>query len=82
LITLIIFGEEHKLFSFSSWNFLDPHVTSSLSVSNILLSSLLSNTLNLCSSLNVKDQSFFDENNVYFTALSRACCFPPPISSI
>jgi phosphate starvation-inducible membrane PsiE len=38
------------------WNFLQPPVTSSLLGRNILLSTLFSNTLNLCSSLYVRDQ--------------------------
>jgi hypothetical protein len=36
--------------------FLQPPVTSSLFGPNILLSALFSNTLSLCSSLNVRDQ--------------------------
>jgi hypothetical protein len=56
LITLTILGEEYKPCSSSVCSFLQPPVTSSLLGSNILLSTLFSNTLNLCSSLNVKDQ--------------------------
>jgi hypothetical protein len=37
-------------------NFLQPPVTSSLYGPNILFSALFSNTLSLCSSLNVRDQ--------------------------
>jgi hypothetical protein len=51
LITLTILGEEYKPCSF-----LQPPVTSSLLGPNILLSTLFSNTLNLCPSLNVRDQ--------------------------
>jgi hypothetical protein len=52
LIILITLGEEYKLWS----SFLQPPVTSSLFGLNILLSTLFSNTLSLCSSLNVRDQ--------------------------
>jgi hypothetical protein len=38
------------------WSCLHPPVTSSLFGPNILLSILFSNTLSLCSSLNVRDQ--------------------------
>jgi hypothetical protein len=51
-----ILGEEYKPCSSSLCSFLQPPVTSSLSGPNILLSTLFSNTLNLCSSLNVRDQ--------------------------
>jgi hypothetical protein len=50
LITLTILGEEYKPCSSSLCSFLEPPVTSSL------LSTLFSNTPNLCSSLNVRDQ--------------------------
>jgi hypothetical protein len=56
LIILIIPGEECKLWSSSLWSFLEPPVTSSLFGPNILLSTLFSNTVSLCSSLNVRDQ--------------------------
>jgi hypothetical protein len=56
LITLTIMGEEYKSCSSSLCSFLQPHVTSSLLGPNILLSTLFSNTLNLCSSLNVRDK--------------------------
>jgi hypothetical protein len=56
LITLTILGEEYKPCSSSLCSFLQPPVTSSLSGPNILLSTLFSNTLNLCSSLYVKYQ--------------------------
>jgi hypothetical protein len=41
---------------FRLYNFLHSPVTSSLLDPNILLSTLFSNTLSLCSSLNVRDQ--------------------------
>ncbi|PNF36818.1 hypothetical protein B7P43_G09612, partial [Cryptotermes secundus] len=56
LIILTILGEEYKLRSSSLCSFLQPPVTSSLFGPNILLNTLFSNTLNLCSSLNVRDQ--------------------------
>jgi hypothetical protein len=54
-ITLIIFGEEYKSRSSSLRSFLQPPVTC-VPVTNILLSTLFKNILNLCSSLNVRDQ--------------------------
>ncbi|PNF43097.1 hypothetical protein B7P43_G02301, partial [Cryptotermes secundus] len=48
MIILTMLGEEYS--------FLQPPVTSSLFGPNILLNTLFSNTLSLCSSLNVRDQ--------------------------
>jgi hypothetical protein len=56
LIISIISGEEYKLGSSSLCRFLQSPVTSYLLSPNILLSTLFSNTLDLCSSLNVRDQ--------------------------
>jgi hypothetical protein len=56
LITLIIFGEEHKLCRSSLCTSFHPLVNSFLLGQNILLSTLFSNTLNLCSSLNALSQ--------------------------
>jgi hypothetical protein len=56
LITLIIFAEEYKLWGSSLCSFLQPCITSSCLVPNILLSTLLLNTFNLYSSLSVRDQ--------------------------
>jgi hypothetical protein len=55
-ITLSVFHEEYKLWSFSLCRFLHPPVTSSLFGPNILLSMLFTNTLNVCSFLYVRDQ--------------------------
>jgi uncharacterized membrane protein len=55
-ITLTILGEEYKLCSSSLCSFLHLPVTPSLLGPNILLSALFSDTLNLSSSLNVRDQ--------------------------
>jgi len=56
LITKIIFGEEYRSLSFVLCSFLHSPVTSSLLSPNILLSTLLSNNLSVCSSLSVSDQ--------------------------
>jgi hypothetical protein len=56
LICLIISCDEYKLWSYLLCNFLHSPVTSSLLGPNIPLSTLFSNTLSLCSSLNVRDQ--------------------------
>jgi hypothetical protein len=56
LVTLTILGEEYKPCSPSLCSFLQPPVISSLLGPHILLSTLFSNALNLCSSLNVRDQ--------------------------
>ena len=52
----IILGEECRTLSSSSCTFLHSPVNSSLLRPNILLNTLFSNTLSLCSSLNVSDQ--------------------------
>jgi hypothetical protein len=49
-------GEQYRSWSFSLWSFLHSPVTPSLLGPNILLYTLFSNTLSLCSSLNVSDQ--------------------------
>jgi hypothetical protein len=48
--------KEYKLWSSSLCSFLQPPVASSLLDPHILLNNLFSNTLSLCSSLNVRDQ--------------------------
>jgi len=56
LITRIIFGEQYRTKSSSLCSLLPSPVTSSLLGPNILLSTLFSNTLSLCSSLNMRGQ--------------------------
>jgi hypothetical protein len=53
---LIIFGEEYKVRSRSLCSFLQPHVRSFRLGPKILVSTVFSNTLNLCSCLNMSDK--------------------------
>ena len=55
-ITRTILGEEYRSLSSSLCNFLHSPVTPSLLGPNVLLNTLFSNTLSLCSSRNVSDQ--------------------------
>ena len=55
-ITRTILGEQYRSLSSSLCNFLHSPVTPSLLGPNILLNTLFSNALSLCSSLNVSDQ--------------------------
>src|SRR5215470_8142193 len=55
LITRIIFGDEYRSLSSSLCSLLHSPVASSLLGPHILLSTLFSNTLSLCSSLSVRD---------------------------
>jgi len=55
-IICTIVGEEHSSLNSSLCSFLHSPVTSSLLGPNILLNTLFSNTLSLCSSDNVRDQ--------------------------
>ena len=54
--TQIMLGEQYNAFSSTLCNFLHFPVISSFLAPNIFLSTLFSNTLNLCSSLNVRDK--------------------------
>ena len=63
LVTRKILDEECRLLSSLLCNFLHSHITSSILGPNILLSTLLSNTLNLRSSLNVNYQVSHPCNN-------------------
>ena len=61
-ITRTILGEQYRSFSSSLCSFLHSPVTPSLLGPNILLSTVFSNTLSLCSSLNVSDQVSYPYN--------------------
>jgi hypothetical protein len=69
LITRIIFGDQYRSLSSSLCSLLHSPVTSPLGP-NILLSTLFSNTLSLCSSLSVRDQ--------VAPHATRAICLAPP----
>jgi hypothetical protein len=56
-ITQTILGEEYRSLSFPLFGFLYAPFTLALLGSNILLSTLFSNTCSLCSSRNVNDQA-------------------------
>jgi hypothetical protein len=76
LIARIIFGDKHKSLSSSLCTFLHFSVASSLLGQNILLSTLFSNTLSLCSSLSVRELCHSTRNkqckrNTCFSASSR-----------
>jgi hypothetical protein len=62
LITVTIFSEEYKLWSSPFCNFLRDQ-SSSLLGPNILLNTLFSKTLSLCSSLKVRDQVSHNRQN-------------------
>jgi hypothetical protein len=78
LITRIIFGDEYRSWSSSLRSLLHSPVTSSLLGPNVLLSTLFSNTLSLCSSLSVRDQSFASIQNKrqnYISVYPNLCVF-------
>ena len=56
LITWTIFGEQYRTFSSSLCTFLHSPLTLSISGPNILLNTLFSNTLSLCTSCNMREQ--------------------------
>jgi hypothetical protein len=64
LIIVRVFGEEYK-----PCNFIQPTVASSLLGPNILLSALLTNTPNWCSSHNVRPGFTPTENDRYTTTI-------------
>lgn len=53
---LTVFDEDYKLWSSLLWDFLQPPPTSFVTCRNIPLSTLVSDTLNLCSFFNLKDK--------------------------
>jgi hypothetical protein len=57
LICLMLFGDEHKLWSSPLCNLLHSPIISSLLGPHILLSTLFSNTVDQCFSLEVRDQA-------------------------
>jgi hypothetical protein len=63
LSILIILGEKYILWSSSLSSLLHHLITSSLISPNILLSTLFSNTLSLCSSLNVREKVSHSQNH-------------------
>jgi hypothetical protein len=67
-------GEEYKLRSSSLCSFLQSPITSFLFGKNILFSTLLSNTLGLSSSLNVRDQISYPYKNNRQNYVHRFVC--------
>ena len=70
-ITRTLLGEQYRSLSSSLCNFLHSPVTPSLLGPNILLNTLFSKTLSLCSSLNVREQvshpyKTYKEYKIYF----------------
>jgi hypothetical protein len=71
LTILVICGKEYKLQSSSLCSFLHPPFTSPLLSSNNLLSTLLSNTLSLCSSLNLHPAHHIILDTIHHVDLQR-----------
>ena len=67
-ITRKILGDEYRTFSSSLCNFLHCPLTPSLLGPNILLNTLFSNTLSLCTSRNVKRSGWSTPRPVRFTS--------------
>ena len=77
LITLTIPGKQYQSYSPSFCSFLQATVTSSPLPPNITLSTLLSNTLSLCSFLNVQDQVSHPHKTagkIMVLQISLLCC--------
>jgi hypothetical protein len=74
----MISGDEYKLWSSSLCNFLHSPVTSSLLGPNILLRTLFSNILSLCSSLSVRDQGSYYHITKYKQGGSMSLCCRQP----
>jgi hypothetical protein len=64
LIILIIFGQDYRSLSSSLRSFLHPPVTPSLFGPNVLLDTVFSNSLSLCSTLNVRLQLSKSDNRI------------------
>jgi hypothetical protein len=81
LIILITLGEEYKLWSSSLRCYLQSPTISSLFGPNILLSTLFSNTLSLCSSLNVRDKVSHQPFYMHRTKCVFSHLVPPEMPS-
>jgi hypothetical protein len=62
LITLVISGEEYRLWSFSLLTFTQLRIIFSLLCSKILFGTLLSNILSPCSSITVREQVVYSHS--------------------
>ena len=82
---LIMLGEEYNACSSALCNFLHSPVISSFSASNIFLSTLFLNTLNLCSSLKERDQvsqTYNTTGNIILLHVLTFNCFYRDIQEI
>jgi len=75
MITLTILGKQYQSYSPSPCSFLQSPFTSSLLPPNIALSTQLSNTLSLCSSLNVRHQISHPHKTAGKIKSHSLCCF-------